>query len=126
MRTLSMSDMEGDCYSYYAVSKAFFEYYGIENCGMQRNSTKKELSGTHYWNIVKVEGGWYYFDATRLAGTFQNGSRNACLVTEADLNGYKTSDGNPYFYKMNKTDADFFEASANGGKLPTVETKAIG
>ncbi len=124
--TLSMSRMQGDCYSYYAVSKAFFEYYGIENCGVQRNSTKSELSGTHYWNIVKVEGGWYYFDATRLAGTFEDGGRNACLITESKLKGYKTSEGNPYFYKMNKTDTDFYEASANGGKLPQIETKAIG
>ena len=100
-RTLSMSRMQGDCYSYYAVSKAFFEYFGIENLGIQRAVSSTE-SGTHYWNIVKVENGWYYFDATRLGGTFADGSRNACLITEAKLLGYKTSKGGTEFYKIDK------------------------
>ena len=100
-RTLSMNRMEGDCYSYYAVSKAFFEYFGIENMGIQRAVSSTE-SGTHYWNIVKVEGGWYYFDATRLGGSFADGTKNACLITEAKLLGYKTSSGGTEFYKIDK------------------------
>lgn len=124
-RTLSMDRMSGDCYTFYAVSKAFFEYFEIENCGIQRNTTEKELTGTHYWNIVKVEGGWYYFDSTRLAGKFSDDSSNSCLITESKLQSYKTSQGNPYFYKMNKTDPDFFDASANGGKFPKISTTPI-
>ena len=100
-RTLSMTRMEGDCYSYYAVSKAFFEYFEIENLGIQRSVSATE-SGTHYWNIVKVEGGWYYFDATRLGGTFADGTRNACLITESKLLGYRTSKGGTEFYKIDK------------------------
>lgn len=100
-RTLSMSRMEGDCYSYYAVSKAFFEYFGIENLGIQRAVSSSE-SGTHYWNIVKVESGWYYFDATRLGGSFADGTKNACLITESKLLSYKTSNGGTEFYKIDK------------------------
>ena len=117
--------MKGDCYSFYAVSKAFFEYFEIENAGIQRSADSSE-SGTHYWNIVKVEEGWYYFDATRLGGTFSDGGRNACLVTEAKLLGYKTSKGGTEFYKLNKTNADFFEADDNGGVFPKIETTKIG
>ena len=113
-RTLSMSRMKGDCYSYYAVSKAFFEYFGIENLGIQRSTSSTE-SGTHYWNIVKVENGWYYYDATRLGGTFADGTRNACLITESKLNGYKTSKGGTEFYKVDKWEG-----------FPTISTKAAG
>ena len=100
-RTLSMSRMQGDCYTYYAVSKAFFEYFDIENVGIQRAVSSTE-SGTHYWNVVKVEGGWYYYDATRLAGSFADGSRRACLITESKLLGYTTSSGGTEFYKIDK------------------------
>ena len=112
--TLSMSRMEGDCYSYYAVSKAFFEYFGIENLGIQRAVNSSE-SGTHYWNIVKVEGGWYYFDATRLGGTFADGTRYACLITESKLLSYKTSKGGTEFYKIDKWEG-----------FPAISTDTIG
>ena len=102
VRTLESE--EGDCYSYYSLSKAFFEYFGIENVGIRRseNYEDAEEDGTHFWSAVKVEEGWYYYDATRLAGTFDDGSRNACLITEAKLKSYRGSHGEDYFYKMIK------------------------
>ena len=116
-RTLSMSRMEGDCYTYYAVSRAFFEYFGIESIGIQRAKDSTE-AGTHFWSLVNVGSesapAWYYYDATRLAGTFNDGTRNGCLITEAKLNSYVTSQGGREFYKMNKP-ADF----------PTVATTAL-
>ena len=102
VRTLESE--EGDCYSYYSLSKAFFEYFGIENVGIRRseNYEDAEEDGTHFWCVVNVEEGWYYYDATRLAGTFDDGSRNACLITEAKLKSYRGSHGEDYFYKMIK------------------------
>ena len=97
--TLTMDRMRGDCYTYYAVSKAFFEYFGIENQGIQR-SLNDGMSGTHYWSIVKVENGWYYYDATRLKYTFADGTRNSCLITEEKLKGYEK----PEFYAIDKWD----------------------
>ena len=101
---------EGDCYTYYSISKAFFEYFGIENVGIKRaeNYEGAEDDGTHFWSAVNVGEGtssaWYYYDATRLNGYF-NGDRsdnNACLITEAKLKTHKTSSGGTYFYKMIK------------------------
>ncbi len=101
---------EGDCYTYYSISKAFFEYFGIENIGIKRaeNYDGAEDDGTHFWNVVNVgengEQKWYYYDATRLNGYF-NGDRsdnNACLITEAKLKSHRTSKGGDYFYKMVK------------------------
>ena len=100
----------GDCYTYYAISKAFFEYFGIENVGIKRaeNYEGAEDDGTHFWSAVNVgENGsdkWYYYDATRLNGYF-NGDKsdnNACLITEEKLKSHRTSKGDDYFYRMVK------------------------
>ena len=98
---LTIDSGEGDCYSYYSLSKAFFEYFDIENVGIKRSPASEE-PGTHFWCAVKVEGGWYYYDATSLAGQFEDGTRNACLITQKKLNSYVTSKGGEEFYKMDK------------------------
>ena len=90
---LTIKNGAGDCYSYFAVAKAFFEYFGIENRDIQR---KKGLtSDTHYWNMVNIgteaNPRWYFFDATRYAGRFTVGGDNGCLLTQAQLDGYKAS-----------------------------------
>lgn len=105
-RTLTMSRMKGDCYSYYAVSKAFFEYFDIENVGIQRSASATE-AGTHFWNVVNVgtksAPKWYFYDATRLAGTFtSDGTSDSCLITEAKLLSYIGSNGETQFYLFDK------------------------
>ncbi len=94
----------GDCYSYYSLSKAFFEYFGIENEGIKR-SERSSQEGTHFWQVVKIEEGWYYYDATPLAGTFTlTGDNNACLITQAKLDSHQTRDPDDIndFYKMDR------------------------
>jgi len=73
-----------------------------------------EEDGTHFWSVVKVEEGWYYYDATRLAGSFNDDTKNACLITEAKLKSYVGSKGETYFYNMVKTVG-----------FPTVATKEL-
>ena len=97
VRTLDSA--EGDCYSYYSLSKAFFEYFGIKNEGIQRSAKSKD-EGTHFWNIVEIEEGWYYYDATSLKGEFDDGTNNACLITQSKLDSYVTSAGSTEFYLM--------------------------
>ncbi len=108
IRTLELyerDECEGDCYSYYSVSKAFFEYFGIKNIGLRRDmawdnktDSNGDRLGTHFWQIVSVDGDWYYYDATRLKGSFTN----ACLITQEKLDSYVTSSGGTYFYKISK------------------------
>ena len=108
---LGLESKEGDCYTYYSISKAFFEYFGIENVGIKRaeNYEGAEDDGTHFWSAVNVGEGnsdkWYYYDATRLNGYFNGDTsdRSACLITEAKLKTHKTSKGETYFYRMVKT-----------------------
>ena len=126
--TLSMARMKGDCYSYYSVSKAFFEYFGIDNVGIQRG-VESSLGGTHYWQIVNIGTDtapkWYYYDSTRFAGTFTDGSLNACLVVESTLKAYVASASNNYatdYYVIDKNNPDFFDADDNNGNFPKIET----
>ena len=98
----------GDCYTYYSVSKAFFEYLGIENKGIERDKSQSNMSGTHFWLMVNVGTAnnpqWYFYDATRLAGSFSDGTKNACLRTLSELQSYKSSDGKSGFYAFDASD----------------------
>jgi len=92
---------EGDCYTYFALSKAFFERLGIENIDIKR--TEGIVDERHYWSLVnigtKTEPLWYHFDATRLSGIQHSG----CLLTDLQVQAYtrqrvdKLGQGN-YFY----------------------------
>ena len=110
---LTLDSKEGDCYSYYALSKAFFEYFGIENDGVKRAEGYKgsKDDGTHFWNVVKVGNKWYYYDATSLKGTYADGIENHCLVTQEAIDEYRASDYkkhdvSDYFYKMSSSDIE--------------------
>ncbi len=88
---LTIQNGQGDCYSYFAVAKAFFEYFGIENKDIER--TKGLTSGeTHFWSMVNIGSAsnprWYFFDATRYAGHFEVGGDNGCLMTLAQIQSY--------------------------------------
>jgi len=64
----------GDCFTYYAVSRAMLDAAGIENLPVY----PKEGYHVHYWNLIHVEGGWYHFDTTpRVSGA------KFCIVTNA-------------------------------------------
>ena len=97
---LTIERGEGDCYSYFAVSKAFFLYFGIDNVDIQR--TPGSQSGTHFWSMVNIGTAksprWYYYDATRLAKPHSTGS--GCLFTEAQLEDYNNN-VNPGFLTFN-------------------------
>ena len=114
---LSFTKRDGDCYSYYSLSKAFFEYFEIENLGIMRSKDAKE-AGTHFWNVVNIgtkeNPQWYYYDATELAGEFSDGTDNGCLMTEAKLKSYITSDG--------RADNEFYKFEKWNG-FPTISTK---
>lgn len=89
---LTLERGSGDCYSYFAVSKAFFEYFGIENMDIERAKGVTTQQGTHFWSMVNIgtkeSPRWYYYDATRLAAKHRTGS--GCLFTEEQLLDYNT------------------------------------
>lgn len=92
----------GDCYSYFAAAKAFFERLGIDNLDIQR--TPNLVEETHFWSLVNISDdsavkSWYHFDATRLRSDEFNHS--GCLLTERQINAY--SKIREHFYTYNKS-----------------------
>ncbi len=102
----------GDCYTYFALSKAFFQYLGIENMDITR--TPGIVLERHYWNLVNIgtreEPRWYHFDACRLQG----GTITTCLLTDRQVAAYTAERAyengvKGYFYAY---DADSFPKSS--------------
>lgn len=136
VRTIELYNSDsgvGDCYSYYSVSKAFFEYFGIKHVGIRRDKSldnqedaNGNRKGTHFWLIVDIgDGEWYYYDGTRLAQPFNDGTRNACLITQEKLDSYVTSSGGTYFYKISKNKDCLDFSSAGITSFPKIGTEVI-
>lgn len=49
----------GDCYNYFACSKALLTRVGISSVDLQRVGGNSR----HYWQLVNTGDGWYHFDA---------------------------------------------------------------
>ena len=108
-----LSSGSGDCFSYFALAKAFFERLGIENMDIQR--TTGLTPDRHYWNYVNVgtkeEPCWYYFDATHLNSADTGVSFNGSLLTEQQIMAY------------NKVRAHFYTFDHSG--YPAAATEII-
>ena len=96
---------KGDCFTYFALSKAFFERLGIENMDVTR--TPGIVDERHYWNLVNIGTKesplWYHFDACQMSGI----SFKGCLLTDAQVEQYTVSRVNEqgignYFYVFNE------------------------
>ncbi len=92
----------GDCYSYFAASKAFFERLGIENMDIQR--LPGYTSNTHFWSLVNIgtheNPVWYHYDSTRLTAAF---NVSGCLLTDAQVDAYDTWRAGEYFRIYDKS-----------------------
>ena len=92
----------GDCYSYFAASKAFFERLGIENMDIQR--LPGYTSNTHFWSLVNIGTAenpvWYHYDSTRLTAAF---NVSGCLLTDAQVEAYDAWRAGDYFRIYDKT-----------------------
>jgi len=101
---------QGDCYTYYALSKAFFERLGIENRDVEREQSAVIKTGErHFWNLVNIgsaeEPLWYHFDACHLNGL---DIPWGFLMTDAQLDSYSehrqsASGVTDYFYAYDKS-----------------------
>lgn len=105
---LGLERGEGDCFTYYALSKAFFDYLGIENMCIQRSKQSNEAIGeTHFWNYVNIgtaqAPAWYHFDTTRLVDHQYSGQ--LVLITEEQLQYYNlyVRPENGHFYNYDHT-----------------------
>lgn len=71
----------GDCYNYFAASKALLTRAGIPNVDLERTGGRTH----HYWQLVNVGDGWYHFDACPHPTGYPLVS---FLLTEAEARAY--------------------------------------
>ncbi|MBQ9784692.1 MAG: transglutaminase domain-containing protein [Clostridia bacterium] len=105
----------GDCYTYFALSKAFFERLGIENLDVCREATAvTQANERHFWNMVNIGTAehprWYHFDACRMKDLAKPWG---FLMTDAQLAWYTEEKVNEsgvgnYFYAF---DTDLYPAT---------------
>lgn len=85
----------GDCFTYYAVAKAFFDRLGIEVLTVTR--TPNALPSTHYWLLVNTEStqapAYYHWDC---CPHYKEYPLYSCLLTDAELLAY--NDQVPHYY----------------------------
>ena len=105
---LCQQNRKGDCFSYFALSKAFFERLGIENLDVQR--LPGFTDDTHYWSMINIanEGEiarWYHYDATRVRDV----SASSALLTDVQVNAFSAQRAYFYYYDTSKYPASATE-----------------
>ena len=71
----------GDCYNYFACSKALLTRAGIPNIDL----TRVGGNSRHYWQLVNTGDGWYHFDACPHPTGYP---LYAFMITEAQARAY--------------------------------------
>ena len=86
-----MTEGQGDCFNYFALTKLMLERCGIPNIDV-RKVPNSERDSDHYWSLVSVDGGktYYHLDTTPRYGD----GDNFCLVTDAFLDAYSAANKN--------------------------------
>ncbi len=100
---------EGDCFTFFALSKAFFERLGIENMDLSRSDAAAlRAAERHYWSLVNIGSEeapkWYHFDATHLS---DRPKPWGLLMTDAQLETYTaervaSNGAEHYFYVFDR------------------------
>lgn len=100
----------GDCFTYFALSKAMMERIGIQNLDVQRDPAFVAMvNERHYWSLVNIgsweEPQWYHFDACHLNDI---GRPWGFLMTDGQLIQYsdqrESANGiSGYFYAYDST-----------------------
>lgn len=91
----------GDCFTFYAIAKAFMERLGIEYIDMQRLPGYSDT--THFWLMVNIGDEntpvWYHYDLCPVrhdAYYFSGG-----LYTDKQVDAYNTA--RPHYYERDKS-----------------------
>lgn len=80
----------GDCFIYFATTKALLTEAGIPNIDVVKSDTSHS---SHYWSLVDVGDGWYHFDATprQAGGEF-------FLLTDDEILAYSEAHRNSHIF----------------------------
>ncbi|MDE7220056.1 MAG: hypothetical protein K2O45_10625 [Oscillospiraceae bacterium] len=81
----------GDCYTYYAVSRALLTALEIDNLPVERVGGKT----LHFWNLVDCGDGWYHFDAC--PRSLKMPSFLSFMVTDEQVAAFTAMAGRSYY-----------------------------
>lgn len=88
---------EGDCFTYYAIARAYFERLGVSVLTVQR--APNVLPSTHYWLLVNMgseeEPAWYHWDA---CPHYKEYPLTSILLTDEELLAYNEKVPNYYTF----------------------------
>ena len=85
---------QGDCYTYYALSKYLLGRVGIEGIDLQRI---EGTDMTHYWMLLDLGEGWRHYDTTRVKAA-QYRPNNGFMMTESQAQAFCNATHQPDFY----------------------------
>lgn len=80
----------GDCYVYYAMSRALLDGAGIENMEICRDNPAKP----HFWNLVNCGDGWYHFDT---CPHYKNYPLESFMLTDREVEEYSNNCVEDYY-----------------------------
>ncbi len=88
---VGLTTQKGDCFTYYAVSRALLDALGIDNLPVERVGGKT----LHFWNLVNCGDGWYHFDAC--PRSLKMPIFNSFMVTDKQVAAFTALAGRNYY-----------------------------
>ena len=80
---------QGDCFVFFATSKALLTRAEIPNIDVVKSDTSHS---SHYWSLINCGDGWYHFDTTP-----RYGGGSFFMLTDAEILEYSEAHrGQPY------------------------------
>lgn len=87
----AFTNMEGDCFNYFAAGKALFNLAGIENIDIVKSDTSHS---SHFWSLINLGYGWYHVDCTPRKGD----GDDFFMVTDEELLAYSEEHKNSHIF----------------------------
>lgn len=88
---------KGDCFTYFATTKALLEAAGIPNIDVTKVVTPETSASSHYWSLVDIGDGWYHMDCTPRAG---NLTESFLLYTDEEMLSYSRKHQNCFNFDL--------------------------
>lgn len=96
-----LTDGKGDCFTYYAVGRAFLERLGYECITVERSANV--LPTTHFWLLINLGStdapAWYHWDC---CPHYKSNPLNSCLLTDSELLAYNQQVPNYYTFDTDR------------------------
>ncbi|MDF2906770.1 MAG: hypothetical protein K0R34_2091 [Herbinix sp.] len=83
-----ITNVNGDCFTYFAVAQALLTRAGIDNMEVNRVGGRTR----HYWNLVNCGDGWYHFDSCP-----NKDHMESFMLTDKQVEEYTNKRGNNYY-----------------------------